>query len=52
MDYFGIRDMEHLFDNIDDDDDDDDDDKAAVFRSSFKDNYEDYEIRGDKDKKL
>ena len=51
MDYFGIRDMEHLFDNIDDDDDDDDD-KAAVFRSSFKDNYEDYEIRGDKDKKL
>ena len=53
--------MEHLFDNIDDDDDDDDDDdndddedddKAAVFRSSFKDNYEDYEIRGDKDKKL
>ena len=57
MDYFGIRDMEHLFDNIDDDDDDEDDDdedddKAAVFRSSFKDNYEDYEIRGDKDKKL
>ena len=52
MDYFGIRDMEHLFDNIDDDDDDDDDDKAVVFRSSFKDNYEDYEIRGDKDKKL
>ena len=56
MDYFGIRDMEHLFDNIDDDDDhdddDDDDDKAVLFRSSFKNNYEDYEIRGDKDKKL
>ena len=52
MDYFGITDMEHLFDNIDDDDDDDDDDKAVFFRSSFKNNYEDYEIRGDKDKKL
>ena len=49
LDYYGIRDIENLFDN---DDDDNDYYKPILVESSFKNNYKYYESRGDKDKKL
>ena len=51
LDYYGIKDIENLFGNVDDDDDDDDY-KPILIKSSFNDNYKYYESRGDKDKKL
>ena len=48
FDYFGIRDIENLFISIDDSDYY----KPVLVRSSFKNNYEYYEIRGDRDKKI
>ena len=48
MDYFGIKDIENLFINISDSDYY----KPILVKSSFKNNYEYYEIRGDKNKKL
>ena len=50
LDYFGIRELEKLFDDIDIVDDNYY--KPVLARSCFKGNYEYYEIRGDKDKKL
>ena len=53
LDYHGVRDIENVFDNIDDDDDDDDDDYKPIWvKSFFDENYKYYEGRGDKDKKL
>ena len=49
LDYHGIRDIENLFDDIDDDDDYY---KPISVKSSFKNNYKYYESRGDKDNKL
>ena len=49
LDYFGIRELEKLFDDIDIGIDDYYY-KSALIRSSFERNYEYYEIRGDKDK--
>ena len=51
LDYFRIRDIESLFTNIDDDDDDDYY-KPVLVKSSFKNNYEYYEIRGGRYKYL
>ena len=48
LDYYGIKDIENLFDNVDDDDYY----KPILIKSSFNDNYKYYESRGDKDKKL
>ena len=48
LDYFGIRESEKLFGDIDNDDYY----KPVLVKSSFKNNYQYYEIRGDKDKKL
>ena len=48
LDYYGIRDIENLFDN----DNDNDYYKPILVESSFKNNYKYYESRGDKDKKL
>ena len=48
LDYFGIRDIENLFDNIDDIDYY----KPTLTKSSFICNYEYYEIRGDRHKNL
>ena len=48
LDYHGIRDIENVFDNIDDDDYY----KPILVKSSFHENYKYYESRGDKDKKL
>ena len=48
LDYYGIRDIENLFDN----DNDDDYYKPILVESSFKNNRKYYESRGDKDKKL
>ena len=48
MDYFGTKDIENLFINISDSDYY----KPILVKSSFKNNYEYYEIRGDKNKKL
>ena len=48
LDYYGIKDIENLFGNVDDDDYY----KPILIKSSFKDNYKYYESRGDKDKKL
>ena len=48
--YFGIRDVENLF--ISADDDYHDYYEPALVKSSFENNYEYYEIRGGKDKKL
>ena len=48
LDYFGIKDLEILFASINDDDYC----KPALVKSSFKNNYEYYEIRGDKNEKL
>ena len=50
LDYYGIRDIENLFDN--DNDHDDNYYKPILVESSFKNNYTYYESRGDKDKKL
>ena len=50
LDYFGIRDIKNLF--ISADDNSYDYYEPALVKSSFKNNYEYYEIRGDKDKKL
>ena len=47
LDYFGIRDIQNLFDHINNDDY-----KPILVKSSFKNSYEYYEIRGDKDKML
>ena len=46
LDYHGIRDIENVFDNIDDDDYY----KAKLVKSYFDENYKYYESRGDKDK--
>ena len=48
LDYYGIKDIENLFSNVDDDDYY----KPILIKSSFKDNYKYYESRGDKDKNL
>ena len=48
LDYYGIRDIENLFD----DDNNDDYYKPVLVKSSFKENYKYYESRGDKDKKI
>ena len=48
LDYHGIRDIENLFDNVNDNDYY----KPILVKSSFKENYKYYESRGDKDKKL
>ena len=47
MDYFGVKDIENLFNYIDDADY-----YEPMLRTSFKNNYEYYEIRGDRDKEL
>ena len=47
LDYHGIRDIEKLFDNVDNNDYY----KPTLAKSSFKENYKYYESRGDKDKK-
>ena len=47
LDYFGIRDTKNLFISAEDDYY-----EPALVKSSFENNYEYYEIRGDKDKKL
>ena len=47
LDYHGIRDIEYVFDNIDDDYY-----KPILVKGSFNENYKYYESRGDKDKKL
>ena len=46
-DYFGIKELEHLFGDVDNDDYY----KPVLVRSSFKKNYEYYESRGEKRKK-
>ena len=48
--YRGIRDLEHLFKQINENDEDYY--KPILVRSSFNENYKKYESRGDKDKKL
>ena len=50
LDYFGITELENLFTN--DDYNDDNYYKPVLVKSFFDRNYESYEIRGDKDKKL
>ena len=47
LDYFGIRELEHLFTN-----DGDDYYEPVLLKYSFEKNYKYYKIRGDKDKKL
>ena len=47
LDYHGIRDIENLFDNVNDNDYY----KPILVKSSFNENYKYYENRGDKDKK-
>ena len=51
LDYYGIKDIGNLFDNVDVDDDDDDY-KPILIKSSFKNNYKYYESKGDKNKNL
>ena len=48
FDYYGIRDIENLFDEASEEDYY----KPILVKSSFKGNYKYYEIRGDKEKKL
>ena len=48
LDYYGIKDIENLFSNVDNDNYY----KPILIKSSFKDNYKYYESRGDKDKNL
>ena len=50
LNYFGIRELENLITN--DDYNDDNYYKPALFKSSFENIYEYYEIRKDKDKEL
>ena len=50
LDYYGIRDIENLFDNVNDNDDDYY--KPILVEGSFNNNYKYYESRGDNDKKL
>ena len=50
LDYYGVRDMENLFDN--DNDNDDNYYKPVLVKTFFKDDYKYYESRGDKDEKL
>ena len=45
--YKGIKDLEHLFEEINEDYY-----KPVLANSSFKESYEEYESRGDKDKTL
>ena len=47
-DYYGIRDIEHLFDKVSEEDYY----KPILVKSSFKGNYKYYENRGDKEKRL
>ena len=47
LDYYGIRDIENLFDGYNDDDYY----KPILAKSSFNENYKYYESRGDKEKK-
>ena len=47
LDYHGIRDIENLFEDVNNDDYY----KPLLVKSSFKENYKYYESRGDKDKK-
>ena len=49
LDYFGIKELEHLFGNTDNNDNYY---KPALVKTSFKDGYKYYESRGDRDKKL
>ena len=49
LDYYGIRDIENLFDG--NTDNDDNYYKPALVKTSFKDGYKYYESRRDKDKK-
>ena len=46
LDYYGIRDIENLFDDYNDNDYY----KPILVKSSFNENYKKYESRGDKDK--
>ena len=48
LDYYGIIDIENLFDNVDDNNYY----KPILVEGSFNNNYRYYESRGDKDKKL
>ena len=48
LDYYGIRDIEHLFDEASEEDYY----KSILVKSSFKSNYKYYESRGDKEKRL
>ena len=48
LDYFGIKELENLFADIDNDDYY----KPVLIKSSFKNNYKQYESREDKDKTL
>ena len=50
LDYYGIRYIENLFDNVNDNDHDYY--KPMLVEGSFNDNYKYYESRGNKDKKL
>ena len=49
LEYYGIRDIENLFGNVDDDDNYY---KPIWVKTSFKNNYKYYKSKGDKDKKL
>ena len=49
LDYYGIKEIENLFD---DDDADDNYDKSILVKSYFKNNYKYYQNRGDKEKNL
>ena len=48
FDFYGIRDVENLFDEANEEEYY----KPILVKSSFKDNYKYYESRGDKEKKL
>ena len=48
LDYYGIKDIENLFDSVDIDDYY----KPILIKSSFKNNYKIYESKGDKNKNL
>ena len=50
LDYYGIRDIENLFDN--NNDNDDNYYKPVLVKTSFKDGYKYYESRGDRDQKI
>ena len=48
LDYYGIKDIENLFGDVDEDNDDDYY-KPILVKNSFENNYKYYESRGDKD---